>query len=217
MCAASSASAVTRSLTGKASISTAMRGWAAQNGASTRVSKASTKPSLATMRTLPLKDGNFLAGSMTPNDYAPISTEWLGRWRLKANESNDWTINRELQANNTIYTGIENIHLQDQAVTESMGGITDHDFEHLAPSDQMIARTRRRLLKAARAFAEKGTPPPGVDNPDVYLGSRSGYFVSDAGVEWLDAYEQQVGKAFRIASLLSKDEPAGSRPTVPAA
>ena len=28
--------------------------------------------------------------------------------------------------------------MQDQAVTESMGEITDHEFEHLAPSDQMI-------------------------------------------------------------------------------
>jgi hypothetical protein len=32
-------------------------------------------------------------------------------------------------------------HLQDQAVTESMGPITDYGFEHLVPSDQMITRT----------------------------------------------------------------------------
>jgi phthalate 4,5-dioxygenase len=47
------------------------------------------------------------------------------------------------------FTGIGSIHGQDQAVTESMGGITDHGFENLAPSDLMIARTRRRLLRAA--------------------------------------------------------------------
>jgi phthalate 4,5-dioxygenase len=46
-----------------------------------------------------------------------------------------------------------------------MGPITDHNFEHLAPSDQMITRTRRRLLMAARALRENGTLPPGVDSP----------------------------------------------------
>ena len=55
----------------------------------------------------------------------------------------------------SIYTGIDSIHLQDQAVTESMGAILDHSFEHLAPSDLMITRTRRRLLLAARALRDK--------------------------------------------------------------
>ncbi|MDM0021898.1 Rieske 2Fe-2S domain-containing protein [Variovorax saccharolyticus] len=151
------------------------------------------------LRQRPLKDGSFLGGSLKAAEYQPISTEWLGRWRLKANESNDWTLDREAQQNNSIYSGIENIHLQDQAVTESMGGITDHDFEHLGPSDQMIARTRRRLLKAARALAEKKTVPPGVDNPEVFLKSRSGYFVVDEGIDWLQAYEDQVDKAVRPA------------------
>jgi len=53
--------------------------------------------------------------------------------------------------NNAIYSGIDGIHLQDQAITESMGPIVDHTFEHLAPSDRMITHTRRRLLMAARA------------------------------------------------------------------
>ena len=61
----------------------------------------------------------------------------------------------------------------DLAVPDPYYG-TDHDFEHLAPSDQMIARTRRRLVHAARALRDKGTVPPGVDNPEVYLQARSG-------------------------------------------
>jgi len=32
--------------------------------------------------------------------------------------------------------------MQDQAITESMGPIVDHSFEHPALSDQMITRTR---------------------------------------------------------------------------
>ena len=58
-------------------------------------------------------------------------------------------------SSNAIYSGIDGIHLQDQAITESMGPVTDHAFEHLAPSDQMITRTRRRLLMAARALRDK--------------------------------------------------------------
>jgi hypothetical protein len=51
--------------------------------------------------------------------------------------------------------GIDGIHLQDQAITESMGPIVDHDREHLGPSDQMITRTHRRLLMAARALRDR--------------------------------------------------------------
>ena len=39
-------------------------------------------------------------------------------------------------------------------------------FEHLAPSDQMITRTRRRLLMAARALRDNGVLPPGVEDPE---------------------------------------------------
>ena len=70
---------------------------------------------------------------------------------------NDYLIDRDAQRNDVIYTGISHIHMQDQAITESMGPIVDHSFEHLAPSDQMITRTRRRLLLAARALRDKGT------------------------------------------------------------
>src|SRR5205085_884948 len=85
-----------------------------------------------------------------------------------------------------IYSGIDGIHLQDQAITESMGPITDHAFEHLAPSDQMITRTRRRLLLAARALRDKNILPPGVEDAEVFRGAGSGYFVSDDKAAWRD-------------------------------
>ena len=149
----------------------------------------------------PLKTGEPIAGSNPTTDYLPNTTDWYGRWRLRANESNDWLIDREAQRTNRIYSGIDNIHLQDQAVTESMGPLTDHAFEHLGPGDLMIARTRRRALQAARAFRDKGTPPPGVDDPDVFLASRSGYFLADPSVDWLDAYRTQVDAAERPAGI----------------
>jgi phthalate 4,5-dioxygenase len=82
-------------------------------------------------------------------------------------------------------------------VTESMGGITDHEFENLAPSDLMIARTRRQLLRAARAFAKDGTVPPCVNDPGIYTQIRSGDFLGDAKIAWRDAYDVQMRAAVR--------------------
>ena len=62
-----------------------------------------------------------------------------------------------------IYTGITHIHMQDQAITESMGDIVDHDFEHLAPSDQMITRTRRR--PTASPTIRPSSPYSGCSSP----------------------------------------------------
>jgi hypothetical protein len=69
-----------------------------------------------------------------------------------------------------------------------MGPIVDHEWEHLAPSDQMIARTRRRLLMAARALRDQGAMPPGSDDASVYRGARSAYFVSSDKSEWQQVY-----------------------------
>ena len=144
----------------------------------------------------PLKDGKSLGGTRPAPDWQPVSTDWLGRYRTVAVEANDWLIDREAQRSNRIYSGIDHVALQDQAVTESMGGITDHGFEHLGPGDLMIARTRRRALQAARAFAG-GAPAPLVDQPEVYMGARSGFFELPSSVPWQEAYESQMKTAER--------------------
>jgi phthalate 4,5-dioxygenase oxygenase subunit len=144
----------------------------------------------------PLADGKPIPGSRPAMDFLPNTTDWYGRWRPQANAGNDYLIDREAQRNGTIYSGISHIHMQDQAVTESMGPITDHAFEHLAPSDQMIARTRRRLLQAARALRDSGTIPPGVENPQAYFQARSGECVLDAK-DWQTAYAQRLAQAVR--------------------
>jgi phthalate 4,5-dioxygenase len=113
----------------------------------------------------PLKGGQPIPGAKPEIDYLPASTDWYGRWRPAANAENDYLIDRDAQRNDVIYTGITQIHMQDQAITESMGPIVDHSFEHLAPSDQMITRTRRRLLLAARALRDHGTAPRASTRP----------------------------------------------------
>jgi phenylpropionate dioxygenase-like ring-hydroxylating dioxygenase large terminal subunit len=149
-------------------------------------------------RPRPLLDGGRSAGAALMSlTLQPNSTDWLGRWRLADNAANDWGIDREAQRTNASYTGIGAIHLQDQAVTESMGPITDHLFEHLGPSDQMITRTRRRLLVAARALHDKGVLPPGIEDPEVYRGARSGFLVSADDGPWQELYAKALAGAVR--------------------
>ena len=121
-----------------------------------------------------MKDGSPIPGSVSPMDYLPRGTGWYDRWRLKASLDNDYMIDRAVQKGGT-YSGIQGLVAQDQAVTESMGGIVDRGREHLAPSDRMITTTRRRLLNAARALQrrEEGARD-GRPVPDIYRRARGG-------------------------------------------
>jgi hypothetical protein len=152
------------------------------------------------------KDGRPIGGTGRGNKFLPNTTDWLGRWRLAANASNDWGIDRAAQQSNAIFSGIDGIHLQDQAITESMGAITEHALEHLAPSDQMITRTRRRLLMAARALRDQHVMPPGAENAEVFRGARSGYFVSDDKSPWQDIYVRQLAAALHPSTPLRAAE-----------
>ncbi|MBV8590994.1 MAG: Rieske 2Fe-2S domain-containing protein [Acetobacteraceae bacterium] len=143
------------------------------------------------------RNGIPVGGMGRGNKFLPNTSDWLGRFRLAANAGNDWQIDRMKQREGAIYSGIEGVHLQDQAITESMGRITDHTFEHLAPSDQMITRTRRRLLIAARALRDKNALPPGVEDPEVFRAVRSGHFVSDDTSPWQEIYAKQLAGSVR--------------------
>jgi phthalate 4,5-dioxygenase len=120
-----------------------------------------------------------------PPETLPNTTDWYGRFRCVANQGNDYLIDRAAQKT-TSYTGIDSIFLQDQAVTESMGPIYDRTNERLGTSDQMIIRTRKRLIDAARALRDTGKVPPGVDDPGVYA-VRSGGTVLQRGAAWIEA------------------------------
>jgi phenylpropionate dioxygenase-like ring-hydroxylating dioxygenase large terminal subunit len=125
------------------------------------------------------------------NRMLPNTADWFGRFRLAANATNDYLIDREKQRHNAgmdDFTGIQGIHLQDQAITESEGPLYDRSTEHLATSDMMIIRARRRLLMAAHALAEHGVSPPGVDDPDVFAARAGGVFLPE-DADWLDATE----------------------------
>jgi phthalate 4,5-dioxygenase len=120
------------------------------------------------------------------NGLVPNTTASLGRFRLRQNAANDYEIDREKQAKGINFTGLDNVPLEDQAITESMGTIYRRNQEHLGTSDVMIIRTRRRLINAAKAFAENGTIPPGVDNPEWYR-VRSGGIILPRSADWIEA------------------------------
>lgn len=122
-----------------------------------------------------------------PVETLPNTSGWYGRFRPVPNQDNDYLIDRKEQKS-VSYSGISAIFIQDQAVTESMGPIYDRTGEHLGSSDQMVIRTRRRLVDAARALRDRGLVPPGVDRPEVY-GVRSGGVVLPRGDDWLAATE----------------------------
>jgi phthalate 4,5-dioxygenase oxygenase subunit len=82
-------------------------------------------------------------------------------FRLKANRSNDYFIDRKQQKNEN-FTGIEGINTQDVAIQECMGPIVDRSAEHLGSTDRAIIAMRRMLLEAI-ATVETGGTPKGVD------------------------------------------------------
>ncbi|HEX4194340.1 MAG TPA: hypothetical protein VHY80_14635, partial [Stellaceae bacterium] len=135
------------------------------------------------------KEGNGSTRDQIP--MQPNSTDWLGRWRSVQHQGNDYLLDRAWQRK-TSFTGIEHIHIQDQAVTESMGEISDHNFENLAISDRMIMVTRRRILQAAKDLAEKGELPPGSTTPDAYGRQRGGYFTAPTSRAWPEVYHHQL-------------------------
>jgi phthalate 4,5-dioxygenase oxygenase subunit len=102
------------------------------------------------------------------------------------------------------YTGIQGIGRQDQAAVECMGDIVDRSLEHLAPSDRMIAITRKRLLQAAQDLMNDKKTPPMVDNPDLCRGARGGAFVASASLDWLDAYAEKLQTAKSPLGLLNR-------------
>src|SRR4029077_3991926 len=132
----------------------------------------------------PQDDRFRVSGSAYRRDNVDTNTTgWFGRYRMIESEEKDYLIDRDDQREKS-FTGIEGIHTQDQCVTESMGGIVDRSFENLAPSDIAVARNRRMLLNAAKAFQE-GRRPPAADKPELYAHVRGGYYTTTEAGDWL--------------------------------
>ena len=86
-----------------------------------------------------------------------------GSYRPSANKDNDYMMDRAAQKAGRYYSGIAGIAMQDASLQESMGPVVDRTKENLVSTDNGIIMARHRLMRAAKALAEKGVTPPGVD------------------------------------------------------
>jgi phthalate 4,5-dioxygenase len=107
-------------------------------------------------------DPSVGAGTLLPEQQG----KFFANWWPAAGEQNDFLIDREAQRTRS-FTGLGSIRNDDSAMTVSMGSILDRSTEHLGTADVMIIRTRQRLLDAAVALREHGTPPPAAEHPEV--------------------------------------------------
>lgn len=122
-------------------------------------------------------------------DYAPPTSEPYGDVRTAANRDNDYFMDWEVHRTR-MYCGIPGFGVQDQAVQESQGDIVDRSQERLGSSDTAIIQVRRRLMSAARALRDHGTPAPG-GNPRSFL-VRSTSVVLAPGESWVDGARGRV-------------------------
>ena len=100
--------------------------------------------------------GKWASGA---TDVYPNGTGFFDRFRCVADMDNDFWVDREAQKTKS-FAGLKSIFLEDQAVTVSMGPVVDREKERLGTSDQMIIRSRRRLLRAARSLQGKARHRP---------------------------------------------------------
>jgi len=88
----------------------------------------------------------------------------VDRWfRSLANKDNDYLIDRAAQKAGRTFSGVEGIGMQDASLQESMGPVVDRTKENLVSTDNGIIMARHRLLRAVKAFKDKGVLPPGID------------------------------------------------------
>jgi nitrite reductase/ring-hydroxylating ferredoxin subunit len=137
-------------------------------------------------RTLSLQGRGGNRGGFAGADdggYLPDTSDWLGRWRMAANSSNDYKRDPEAERTKR-YSGIVSINLQDSGIQESMGPIIDRTQEHLGSVDALIIQMRRRLMQSARSLLE-GESPAEVDDPQ-YAQLRALQMILPKDRDWME-------------------------------
>jgi phenylpropionate dioxygenase-like ring-hydroxylating dioxygenase large terminal subunit len=134
----------------------------------------------------------FIDESETEIGRGPEQLDPLRPFHLKAQLSNDFFIDRELQKRTM--TGIPGINTQDIALQVGMGPVVDRSREHLGTTDRAVIVLRRLLLEATDAV-EAGSAPRGTD-PSTYRTLRAGSHTIEPGVSWHDALQAELVARF---------------------
>src|SRR3954452_13213516 len=107
-------------------------------------------------------------------DGAGVHCKYIpGTYRPLANKDNDYLIDRAAQKAGKTFSGVAGFAIQDSSLQESMGPVVDRTKENLVSTDNGIIMARHRLLRAAKALADKGVTPPGVDPAHHHVRSAS--------------------------------------------
>ena len=136
---------------------------------------------------IPIDDENCWAWSFDYHSTRPLSETQLAalrrgegvhapvdeNFRPLANKDNDYLMDRAAQKAGKTYSGVTGIAMQDASLQESMGPVVDRTKENLVSTDNGIIMARHRLLRAAKALADKGVTPPGVDPAHQHVRSAS--------------------------------------------
>jgi hypothetical protein len=99
-----------------------------------------------------MREGKGVHCVVDPVSYRPL-----------ANKDNDYLIDRAAQKAGKTFSGVAGFAIQDASLQESMGPICDRTKENLVSTDNGIIMARHRLMRAAKALADKGIMPPGID------------------------------------------------------
>lgn len=161
---------------------------------------------------MPIDDENTMLYSINFNSYRPLTDEDLKREKAYngihtenypgtdiaiRNKSNDYLIDRALQASGKSYTGMKGLGIQDCAIQESMGPISDRTQEHLLITDTAIVQIRRLLLQTLKDHAA-GKPLPGM-NPHSYR-VHSVRCKVPKGAKFAETMERRVREAAETAA-----------------
>lgn len=83
------------------------------------------------------------------------------------------------------FSGITNVVIEDVAVTETMGAISDRSIEHLVPADAAVVRARRLLIRNARKV-ENNEDPVGLVMKRPPLGGQGFVTAESPWQSWFD-------------------------------
>jgi phenylpropionate dioxygenase-like ring-hydroxylating dioxygenase large terminal subunit len=137
-----------------------------------------------------MRDGHGIHVTYVPGTYRPA-----------ANKDNDYLIDREAQRRGETMSGVAGIAMQDASLQESMGPIVDRTKENLVSTDNGIIMARHRLLRAAKALAEKGVLPPGRDPEHQRVRSAAVVLPPDAAFHVAAAEHLRVREGVQHASV----------------
>jgi hypothetical protein len=114
-----------------------------------------------------------------------------GTHRPQANAANDYLIDRDVQRTTTT-TGIRGIRVQDLAMVEGLGPISDRTREHLGSSDAALIAMRRLLMRNATRLRDTGAVPVAVAGGDLYHVQGWSDVLSD------EAFEREQDERIRL-------------------